>query len=110
MGSRRKGGNVKTSYRAALTGGAAIGCSLAMLSGMASAGPVTWTTGNGGNGHSYELVLDNGISWTGAQAFAAGHGGYLVTEQTPQEAAFVNNLLATSNAPTGSYWIGVQES
>src|SRR5438477_12237696 len=101
---------MNASCRAALGGVGLLGFALIALSnfvGTASAGPVTWPSSAGGNGHSYELILDNGLSWSGAQSYASQHGGYLVTEQNSQEVQFVNNVLGTANAPTGSYWMGV---
>jgi hypothetical protein len=66
----------------------------------ASAAPVQWAVGDGGNGHWYEvIVVPGGISWPDAQAAAAAQGGYLATLPSEEENLFVFNLMvATPNA------------
>ena len=70
-------------------------------------GTVTvWTTGVGANQHGYEVVP--GFStWSDAQAAASKAGGYLAVINAVQEDQFVDQLLTSSGATTGSYWIGL---
>jgi len=82
----------------------------AVLSTAASAAPVSWTTGEGGNGHSYDVILDNAISWDGARAAAQAAGGDLATISSQAEQGFVESVLSSNNAPTGSYWFGIRET
>ena len=83
--------------------------SILPFAGVASAA----TSGVGGvvldsaNSHAYELVLDPAASWSQAESTARGAGGYLVTPTSQSEDAFVDQILLTNNAPTGSYWMGL---
>jgi hypothetical protein len=76
----------------------------------AVAGPVVWDTSAGGNGNSYEVVVDNSIAWDAAQGSAEAGGGYLATINSQAEQDFVQSVLSSSNAPTGSYWFGLRET
>ena len=59
--------------------------------------PVEWPVANGGNGHSYEVVLvSGGIDWESANVAAIEAGGYLATITSAEENVFVHNL-AVSN-------------
>lgn len=83
--------------------------SILPFAGIASAA----TSGVGGvvvdssNSHAYELVLDPAASWSQAESTAVGAGGYLVTPTSQSEDAFLDQILSTNNAPTGSYWLGL---
>lgn len=75
-----------------------------LVGGAASGAPVPF------GGNRYDLVLDNDISWTGAQGAANSAGGNLAVISSPAEQTFIESLLLDRNAPTGSYWFGLQES
>ncbi len=48
-----------------------------------------------GHGHSYEAVyVPGGLIWDQANAEAQNRGGYLATITSPEENAFVYNLLS----------------
>lgn len=65
----------------------------------ASASPVAWTVGSGGNGHSYEVVIAaGGIDWNDAKIAAEGLGGYLATIESASENDFVHALTLISGA------------
>lgn len=83
-------------------------CAAAALLSTAQAAPVTW----GVNGHQYEVVAVEGISWTAANAAATalGAGWHLVTITSAQEEAFVESLLSLSVANRSHYWIGANDS
>lgn len=56
---------------------------------------VEWPTSSGGNGHFYESVyVPEGISWLDARDLAEQRGGYLATLTSPEENAFVFQLVA----------------
>lgn len=61
-------------------------------------------------GHTYELFIDNSSSWTQAQAAASQAGGYLTAVTSAAEDQFIDQLLGSGQAPTGSYWIGLEKS
>ena len=80
----------------------------ALLAGAsASAAPVVW---DGGNGNTYDFVLDANASWDAARAAAQAAGGDLVTIESQAEQDFVESLLQSQFADTGSYWIGLREA
>jgi hypothetical protein len=74
------------------------------LAGLASAAPVPF------GGSSYDLVLDDDASWTGARDAASAAGGTLAVISSADEQSFIESLLLGRSAPTGSYWFGLQES
>ena len=79
--------------------------SFALLSD-ATAGLTQWRVEDGGNDHWYALIsASGGITWTDAQAAAAAQGGYLGTITSPQENAFVFNLISSSGG-WGNPWVG----
>lgn len=84
--------------------------------GVTYAGPVTWSPGEGGNGNSYEVFFDTDRDWNAAAAAAtaaAAAGGdrsHLLTVTSAPEQAFVARILEDADAPTGGYWIGLQET
>lgn len=69
------------------------GTLFAGMVGTSFAAPVQWTTGAGGNGHWYDVVISN-LSWTDAKAAAESAGGYsyLATITSAQEQAFIESL------------------
>src|SRR5678816_1408070 len=84
---------------------------LACLCATAARGAsVVWSAAQGGNGHSYEVVLDGAASWSGARGLASASGGYLATEASAAEQQFIDAALASSDAPTGQYWIGLTQA
>ena len=76
----------------------------------ASAAPVVWSTGAGGNGNSYELIADSSATWDDARAGAQARGGDLATITSAEEQAFVESVLSGSGALTGGYWFGIREA
>ena len=82
---------------------------LALLaSGFAVAGPVTWAD----NGHEYDVLRAEGITWTDAQAAvgAMGGGWHLVTITSPGENAFVASLLPTTLPDRSHFWLGASDA
>lgn len=73
-------------------------------------GFVVFPTNGGGNGNSYEAVVDSASSWTQASAAARAAGGHLATLTSASEDQFVSGLLTSAAVPTGSYWIGLQRA
>lgn len=84
---------------------AAVAAGLMAAAG-AGAAPVVFD----GNGHSYEVLLDDTRSWSEARAAARAGGRDLATVTSAEEQAFVESLLLASDAPTGSYWFGLRET
>lgn len=83
-----------------------IACTLALMSllpQLAQAG-VIWAA----NGHEYELVNSEGISWVNANAEATRAGWYLVTVTSAAEHDFIvaNILSGGSTTSRSHYWIG----
>lgn len=66
---------------------------LASQASVAMAAPTQWTTGSGGNGHWYEVIVDPaGLTWEQAMSAASASGGYLATLTSASENAFVFSL------------------
>ena len=90
----------------------AVGLAMLLTSSSASAVPIEWTVGEGGNGHFYEAVdLGTAISWQDAQAAAEAAGGNLATITSAAEDAWVTaNLLPLVTGVGGGDrlgpWIG----
>jgi hypothetical protein len=63
--------------------------SFTKASGPCPAGTVEWD-----NGHCYEAVLAQGLSWEDAQADCEARGGYLATITSAEENAFVFSLVS----------------
>lgn len=61
-------------------------------------------------GHSYDFVLDDEISWTGARDASTAAGGTLAVIESSSEQAFIESLLVDQSAPSGSYWFGLEET
>ena len=54
---------------------------------------VQWKVSDGGNGHWYEPVEGNAMSWTVAAESAVLRGGYLATVRSPEESNFAVSLV-----------------
>ena len=79
--------------------------SLIFLTAPAHATPIQWSTASGGNGHWYEFIDDEGITWDEANADASslyGPDTYLATITSEEENTFVFNL-GIENRPI---WLG----
>lgn len=79
----------------------------AMMASTAGAG-VIW----GVNGHEYEVVFSEGVSWTNARTAAQslpGGGWDLATITSAAEDAFVAGLLPASPAARSHFWIGAND-
>lgn len=75
---------------------------------LAQAG-VVWSV----NGHEYDLVDSEGITWTDANAAAQllGNGWYLATITSAEENDFVvASVLPTSTGDRSHYWIGANDA
>lgn len=67
----------------------------------------------GVNGHEYEVVFSEGVSWTNARAAAQalpGGGWDLATITSAAEDAFVAGLLPTSPASRSHFWLGANDA
>jgi hypothetical protein len=71
---------------------------------IASAAPVPF------GGHAYDLILNDQLSWNGAQSAATTAGGQLATITSAAEQTFIESLLTDRNPPTGAYFFGLQET
>jgi hypothetical protein len=89
---------------AALPATAAAAWAVGFAPALTSAAPVPF------GGHNYDVILNNQLSWSGAQSAANSAGGHLATITSAQEQAFVESLLGDRNAPTGAYFFGLRES
>jgi hypothetical protein len=77
----------------------AIGMATLFISS-ASAAPIQWSSGVGGNDHWYEAVaVGQSITWDDAKAAAETRGGYLATILSFAENAFVFDLVDSA-----TYW------
>jgi len=76
---------------------------LGLLSQSADAG-VVWAT----NGHEYEVIASEGVTWTNARtaAQALGAGWDLASVTSAAENAFVVSLLPGAPASRSHFWIG----
>jgi hypothetical protein len=77
---------------------------LGAWTGSANAVPVTWS----GNGHEYDVVFLEGVTWTTANSYVADMGGgwHLATLTSSAENDFVASLLSTSLADRSHFWLG----
>jgi hypothetical protein len=93
-------------------GAAALASAAALLAAatLAPASPVTWNTGDGANGNTYDVIVNNTVGWDAARAAAQAAGGDLATIDSAQEQSFVEGVLNTNAAATGSYWFGLREA
>lgn len=60
------------------------------------------------NGHEYDVISAEGITWTAAQAATAalGSGWHLATVTSSAEDSFVAGLLPVAPASRSHYWLG----
>ena len=65
---------------------------------------VQWTVASGGNGHWYDVVIHEPISWETARLSAEAKGGYLATPVTAAENLFVSNVVASVPAASNGGW------
>ena len=81
-----------------------IAAAIALGAHTAQAAPMTWSV----NGHEYEVIAAEGITWTAAQAATAALGGgwHLVTITTADENTFVTSLLPAGQVERSHYWLG----
>src|SRR5438045_3497185 len=82
---------------------------LAGFSGRAGAGTVLMTRAGPG-GHTYAVIADTAMTWSGAEADARARGGFLATIGDANEQSFVQGLLTDADAQSGSYWFGLRET
>jgi hypothetical protein len=111
--SGRKARMSRTAFtrpRAAGVAALASAAALLVAAPTSRASPVTWDTGAGGNGNTYDVIVDSAASWDAARASAKAAGGDLATIGSAAEQSFVEGLLTANNAPTGSYWSGIGET
>ncbi len=69
---------------------------------------VQWRVEDGGNGHWYQLVAAQGVSWSTALSQSQGLGGSLATLVTPAENGFV--VTSFQGALARYPWIGLKQS
>lgn len=71
---------------------------------VAQAVPTTWLN----NGHEYEVITLEGVTWTGANAAAItlGGGWHLATVTSAAENNFLTSLLSTTENQRSHYWLG----
>lgn len=63
----------------------------------------------GVNGHEYEVVVSEGITWTAASAAAQSSGWYLATVGSAAENDFIKSLLNSSLANRSHFWLGATD-
>jgi Lectin C-type domain/PEP-CTERM motif len=72
---------------------AGVCCAAVLFAGLVSqayCAPVQWQVGDGGNGHSYEVVaVAGGILWDDARLAAEAAGGYLAVVTSQEENDFI---------------------
>ena len=83
------------------------GLALGLL-GAAQAAPVTWA----GNGHQYDVIRAEAITWSAANAAASalGSGWHLATITSAGEDAFVASQLTTAWAERSHFWLGATDA
>ncbi|NQU76220.1 MAG: PEP-CTERM sorting domain-containing protein [Planctomycetes bacterium] len=74
------------------------------------AAPVQWRLSDGGNGHFYEIMPDQTLSWTAAGSTAQAAGGYLATITSQAEQTFIENIFDSGPTGSGGYWFGLNDS
>lgn len=81
---------------------------LALAAGTAAAAPTTWFA----NGHEYDVVTSEGITWTdaNAQTTALGGGWHLATLTSADENAFVISLMQSGLPQRSHFWLGANDA
>jgi len=76
-----------------------------LASAAASAGgAVQWKSGEGGNGHWYQLrTLASQANWTASRQLAESSGGYLATPTSAGEDQFIRSTLLEGVVPVGQF-------
>ena len=84
---------------------------LGLLAVVLLAGPIAAHAGTiwSANGHEYEVVTSEGITWTSASTAAQASGWYLVTIGSAAENSFVESLLNPGLASRSHFWIGATD-
>jgi hypothetical protein len=83
--------------------------------GEALADPIVqWTTGEGGNGHYYEVV-EGSFTWQQADDLAAattydGLQGYLITTTSLAEVEFMQSLLLATGIVNDGFFVGASDN
>lgn len=62
-----------------------------------------------GNGHEYDVIFSEGITWTAARTAAQAGGWDLATIGTAQENAFVESLLNPALPGRSHFWLGASD-
>lgn len=72
------------------------------------AAPTTWSV----NGHEYDVIRAEGITWTNAQATAAalGSGWQLASITSAAENTFVSSLLSAALPDRSHFWLGASDA
>jgi hypothetical protein len=95
---------------AGVTAAIAVGASVTVAGAQNAA--VQWKVSEGGNGHWYEGVIQNGVTWTAARAAAQARGGELASLSTFAESEFAFTAVASApalwNGRIGP-WIGLTQ-
>jgi Lectin C-type domain/PEP-CTERM motif len=66
---------------------------------------VVWSV----NGHEYEVITAEGITWTAASAAANATGWHLATVGSSDENDFIKSLLNSSLANRSHFWLGATD-
>lgn len=84
---------------------------LGLLAAGLLAGPMAAHAGTiwGTNGHEYEVVTSEGVTWTSANAAAQSSGWYLATIGSAAENSFVKSLLNPGLAARSHFWLGATD-
>ena len=83
---------------------------LRLLAACLLAGPVAAQAGTIWiNGHEYEVVTSEGITWTAAKSAAEADGWSLATIGSAEENDFIKSLLSSSLAVRSHFWLGATD-
>ena len=83
---------------------------LRLLAACLLAGPVAAQAGTIWiNGHEYEVVRSEGITWTAAKAAAEAAGWSLASTGSQEENDFIKSLLDSSLAGRSHFWLGATD-
>jgi hypothetical protein len=81
---------------------------LLAVAAQASHAGVIWV----GNGHEYDVIRAEGITWTDAQTAVAalGSGWHLATVTSAAEDAFLSSQLSTALPSRSHFWLGATDA